>query len=65
MNIDVTGLLTNALSTGLSSGVLKTNVPWIDRMMKGASIGMSEGSAGGSLGGPVGAGWGACWSQGA
>jgi hypothetical protein len=42
-----------------SLGTVKTGTPWIDRTLKGISIGGSEGWTGGSLGGPTGSGYGA------
>jgi hypothetical protein len=42
-----------------SLGGVKTGTPWIDRTLKGISIGGSEGWTGGSLGGPTGSGYGA------
>jgi hypothetical protein len=42
-----------------SLGGVKTGTPWIDRTLKGISIGGSEGWTGGSLGGPTASGYGA------
>jgi len=46
-----------------SIGGVKTGTPWIDRALKGASIGGSEGWTGGSLAGPKGAAYGALFGS--
>ncbi len=46
-----------------SLGGVKTGTPWIDRALKGISIGGSEGWTGGSFGGPTGSAYGALFGS--
>jgi|LakMenEpi03Aug12_release.lakeMendotaPanAssembly.Ray.scaffolds.fasta_scaffold544056_1 hypothetical protein len=46
-----------------SLGGVKTGTPWIDRTLKGISIGGSEGWTGGSFGGPTGSAYGALFGS--